>query len=64
MPLTPKPDGDLIAQILLFYRTKNGLTQRQLAASLGVSPGLVGEMERGKVRSRPAAAKVLALEVG
>lgn len=64
MPRDPKPDGETIKARLLAYRSARGMTQRDLAAHLGVSPGLVGEMEKGLVRSRPVAARVLALEVG
>lgn len=64
MPRDPKPDAETIKAKLLRYRLATGMTQRALAAQLGVSPGLIGEMERGLVRSRPVAQRVLMLEVG
>lgn len=43
------------------YRGANALTQRGLARLASVSPGRIGEMERGIVRSKRAARAVIAV---
>ncbi len=43
------------------YRESEGLSQRQLARRLRTSPGVIGELERGKVRSRRVATALMAL---
>ena len=37
------------------YRRFAGINQRQLAALVHTSPGVIGELERGRVRSRRVA---------
>lgn len=43
------------------YRQLAGLTQRQLAAHLGTTRGVIGALERGVIRSRRVALAVLDL---
>lgn len=43
------------------YRKCAGLTQRQLAARIRTSPGVIGDLERGIVRSRRVAREIMDL---
>lgn len=46
------------------YRNKLGLSQVKLGGLVGLSPGLIGEFERGDRRCWPRARKVLARTLG
>lgn len=43
------------------YRAKENLTQRQLAIRLKTSPGVIGDLECERIRSRRVALAVIAL---
>lgn len=43
------------------YRRETGLTQRALAARVKTTPGVIGELERGRVRSLRVAREIRAL---
>jgi transcriptional regulator with XRE-family HTH domain len=43
------------------YRASEGLSQRELARRLRTTPGVVGDLERGRVRSRRVATALMAL---
>jgi transcriptional regulator with XRE-family HTH domain len=59
-----KLDPKLVAESSRKYRKKSGLSQRQLAAKILASPGRIGEMERGIVRSQRVAKLVMELANG
>ena len=56
------PDPVAVRDKMLAHRRLFSLTQRALAEKLKCSPGLIGEMERGVIRSRRVAWLVLELE--
>jgi ribosome-binding protein aMBF1 (putative translation factor) len=43
------------------YRRDQGLSQRQLAAKVKTTPGVIGELERERVRSARVAKEIRAL---
>lgn len=54
-------DAQEIAKWSTAYRRDQGLTQRALAAKVRTSPGVIGELERGRVRSARVAREIRAL---
>ena len=56
-----KIDPDSVASWSRRYRVAEGLSQRQLARKLMTSPGVIGEMEQGRIRSSRVATALLAL---
>ena len=44
-----KPQLQLIGKNLKKFRTTKGLTQKQVAAAVGVSPNYISKIENGKV---------------
>lgn len=46
------------------YRNKLGLSQVKLGGLVGLSPGLIGEFERGDRRVWPRARRILARTLG
>ncbi len=50
-------DLDLLAQVLREARSQRGMTQRQVAVQVGVSPGFIGQIETG--RTRPSVGTLL-----
>lgn len=54
-------DPQSVASWSRTYRAAEGLTQRELARKIRTSPGRIGEIERGIVRSQRVALAVLAL---
>lgn len=57
----PIIDHAQIASVMVAYRARAGLSQREFAAILHTSPGTVGDMESGRPRSRRVAAMALKL---
>jgi transcriptional regulator with XRE-family HTH domain len=51
------PDLELLAQVLREARSGKGMTQRQVAVQVGVSPGFIGQIETG--RTRPSVGTLL-----
>jgi len=56
-PGTGSPDLELLAQVLREARSRHGMTQRQVAVQVGVSPGFIGQIETG--RTRPSVGTLL-----
>lgn len=54
-------DPEEIAAACKTYRANQDLSQRQLAVKVQTSPGVIGELERGRVRSRRVAREIRAL---
>jgi transcriptional regulator with XRE-family HTH domain len=50
-------DLELLAQVLRQARSERGMTQREVAVQVGVSPGFIGQIETG--RTRPSVGTLL-----
>lgn len=56
--------GNIVAEKLTRARKQKGLSQKELAELAGVSPGLVGQLEKGKVNASLKTLKKLAEVLG
>ena len=49
--LTESRNSDLVAEKIKIARKARGITQKELAVRAGISPGMVGQLEMGKVNA-------------
>lgn len=59
--MKPQVDPQSAANWSRTYRAAEGLSQRQLAARVRTSPGVIGDLESGRVRSQRVAREILEL---
>lgn len=54
-------DGQAAAAFSKAYRRDQGITQRSLAAKVNTTPGVIGDLEKGRIRSLRVAREIRAL---